>query len=138
MSRYDPAREQRDEAMRTWHNLAVSHGDDRVLLRATTGELYSYRAEEIGFTTSSHGNRIRTGWGMYVTSVLCVAMALPALVFAVITPGATGWERAGIIFVSLFMAAAGLMFFTYGRLESRAKRLRRKRRLPEPILDSRG
>ncbi|GAA4361713.1 hypothetical protein [Paeniglutamicibacter cryotolerans] len=138
MSHYDPAREQRDEATRAWHNMAASPGDDRLLLRTTAGELHSYRAEEIGFTTSRSGTKLRTGTGMLVMAILCSLMALIPLYFAFTTPEKTGDEQTGMVFAALFVMGIGLMFLAYWRRENRAKRLRRKRKLPEPILDSHG
>lgn len=131
-------RDRRDEVTRHWHNTAVSRGDDRVILRAKNGELHSYLAEEIGFSPGSHGVTISTGTGMLVGSVFCILIALAAMVYSFIAPGATGGERVGVFFAGSLFAGVALLFNTYWRREAKAKRLRKQRGLPEPILNSRG
>lgn len=138
MNGHDPAREQRDETTRAWHNMAVAHGDDRMLLRTTAGELHSYRSEEIGFITGGTGVNISTGRGMLIAAVPCFAAALALAWFTIFSaPGATGGERTGLVCVALAFAGLGWLFLTYARREGRAKRLRKARGLPEPFLESR-
>lgn len=46
------------------HEEAIARGEMRLLLRTVEGELFSYKREEIGFTTGGGGAKITTGTGM--------------------------------------------------------------------------
>ena len=131
---YDPERIARDKAVVLAHGEAVSLGGNRRLVRTTDGELFSYLAEEIGFTTGGAGSKITTGPGMLFGASL-FWIAVLALGFFILTgPGFTPGEWAGLLFAELFMAAGGWYFTHLGMAEHRARKLRKARGLPKPLL----
>ncbi|WP_146755223.1 hypothetical protein [Arthrobacter sp. AQ5-05] len=132
---YDPERIERDKAVVLAHELTVARGENRRLVRTTDGELFSYLAEEIGFTTGGAGPKITTGPGMLFGATL-FWIAVPALGIFILAgpPGITPGELAGLVFAELFMIAGGWYFTHLGRAEHRARKLRKARGLPKPLL----
>ncbi|GAA1870733.1 hypothetical protein GCM10009715_17080 [Paeniglutamicibacter psychrophenolicus] len=131
---YDPELVERDKAVVLAHEPAVARGEKRLLVRTTDGELFSYLAEEIGFTTGGAGAKITTGPGMFVGAGFLWAMVLSLGIFMVSGPVFTAGEMAGLPFVELFAAVIAWYFTRLGMAEHRARKLRKARKLPKPLL----
>lgn len=116
------------------HEEAIARGEMRLLLRTVEGELFSYKREEIGFTTGGGGAKITTGTGMLFGGGLSWLIALALVVFTILEQGPTPGERAGLIFVTALFASIAWYFTHLGRAEHRARKLRKARGLPKPSL----
>ncbi|KAA0977830.1 hypothetical protein FQ154_06100 [Paeniglutamicibacter gangotriensis] len=131
---YDPARDERDRVVMLAHEELRAAGEKPHLLRTVDGELFSYRREEIGFVTGGSGAKISTGPGMLIAGTLCWigALALASFMFGV--QDATTGERVGLCFLAAFGAALAWYFMHLGLAEHRARKVRKARKLPKPLL----
>ncbi|MET0872056.1 MAG: hypothetical protein ABWX89_06955 [Paeniglutamicibacter terrestris] len=131
---YDPERDKRDIVVMLAHKEAIDAGEKRLLVRTVQGELFSYKREEIGFTTGGSGAKITTGAGMLFVGTLCWIAVLAFFVYMFFIQDATAGEWAGLVFVELLFAAIAWYFMHLGLAEHRARKLRKARGLPKPNL----
>lgn len=131
---YDAEREQRDAATTAAHDEHVNRtGENRVLVRAVTGELVSYTREEYGVGRTGIGPKISTWWGhlVYVLAILAIIVVflyLPLHGLLVERDPASGWF--------LLLPGVLILFEVYAvrnlQREWRAHKLRKARGLPRP------
>ena len=131
---YDAKRDERDRIVMLAHEEAVASGEKPHLLRTVDGELFSYKREEIGFVTGGSGPKITTGPGMLFAGTLCWIGALALAIFMFFVQDATTGERVGLYIVAAFIAAIAWYFMHLGLAEYRARKLRKARGLPKPLL----
>ena len=129
----DPLRAFRDEQARALHRELATKGGHRILARGKDGELHSYTLDEYGNSTHGLESQVRSVWGMTILSVAMVALTLGCVVAFVVSftsPEGPVW------FALLAVAVMGAFTWIGGQAtlrEARAKALRRKRGLPDPI-----
>lgn len=126
----DPDRARRDEEARARHRAL---GGGRILARGRDGELHSYSPEEYGNSTHGLESQVRSVWGMTALAAVLVVLALVCLVAFVVSFGAGGGPAwlgiAGAVVLGSFAWIGGKAAMA----ELRAKALRRRRGLPDPI-----
>ena len=129
----DPLRALRDEQARALHRELATQGGHRILARGKDGELHSYTLDEYGNSTHGLESQVRSVWGMTILSVVMVALTLACAVGFVVS----FWTPEGPVWLGLLAAAVTAAFTWIGvqatLREARAKALRRKRGLPDPI-----
>ena len=134
---HDQERMRREDAVYAEHKKAVAAGEKRVLRKTSTGELHSYRADEIGFTPGSGQAQVSTWWGMgIVTAFLGLVLAAGLWLFQrpLWDGGAPYWGALWLIGFSGLMA---LYTFNLARDEYRATQLRKRRGSPKPSTSGR-
>lgn len=129
----DTARRHEDEQTRARHDQAVAVGEKRLLTRTMDGgSLHSYAADEIGFARAGSGPIVTTAPGMLVLGVVFAAVTAFSLVLLA-APVADGQDP---LWGALVLTVGGLAGVVYAlRLalsEFRARRIRRKRGIPDP------
>lgn len=126
------ARSHRDEETWQWHNQALAAGQRRVLSRTTSGELYSYAKDEIGFRRNGPGNGVSTLWGLVVVTSVMAAFGIMTIVMAagVLSPdGEPAW---GFLVLAGFAAAMVWWGFRCAISEISARKIREQRGVPTP------
>lgn len=131
---YNAERERRDAATTAAHEEHVNRtGENRVLVRATNGELVSYSREEYGVGRTGIGPKISTYWGHLVYVILIAAVIVLLLSLSI-----RAFLGFGEPLSPWFLIVPGLLVLLeiYAvknlRREWRAHRLRTERGLPRP------
>ena len=129
----DPLRALRDEQARARHRELAAHDGHRVLARGKDGELHSYTLDEYGSSTHGLESQVRSVWGMTILSIVMVVGTVTCAVAFVVSfssPEGPVWlGLLGTVVVGAFTWIGGQATLR----EARAKALRRKRGLPDPI-----
>jgi hypothetical protein len=129
---FDREAERRNDVVYAEHKDALVRGEKRVLRRTATGELHSYRADEIGFSPGRGQAQVSTWWGMGIlTSAMLLLFVMSWLILLV--PLANGEEPFWGSLVLTGMTALGARYtFGMARDEYRSSKLRKKRGAPKP------
>ncbi|WP_255770050.1 hypothetical protein [Pseudarthrobacter sulfonivorans] len=129
---YDRERFDREDAVYAEHKKAVAAGEKRVLRKTKAGELYSFPADEIGFTPGGGHAQVSTWWGMGIILVIMMIGTIAGL-WLFQRPR---WEGVPPDWGALWLIGfAGLMTahtFNLARDEYKATQLRKRRGFPEP------
>lgn len=122
----------RDDEIRQRHEQAVAAGEKRVLSRTMEGRLYSYARDEIGFARAGSGPIVTSAVGMLVLAVVFAAFTVLS-VWLITAPTSQGQDPLwGALFLTLGGFAGVIYASRLAVAEIRAKRVRRKRGIPEP------
>jgi multisubunit Na+/H+ antiporter MnhC subunit len=129
---YDAARSRRDEEVRQWHDQALAAGQQRVLVRTTSGELHSYAKDELGVVTASSHPTVRSAAGFVVMALFFAAVA----VFSILLVAGPTSQGQDPLWSALILTAAGVGGAVYSArlagIAAKARRLRAQRGIPEP------
>ncbi|GAA3662764.1 hypothetical protein GCM10022237_23280 [Nocardioides ginsengisoli] len=124
--------EQRNDAIHAEHRAAVARGEERVLRLTRTGELHSYRPDEIGLGPVTAGIQVTSWWGLAILTAFFVAMFVASWL-VVLVPVARGGSPAwGGLAMTALSAPLGIFTAHLSREQYRARRTRQARGLPEP------
>lgn len=129
---YDRERERRNDAVYAEHKRAVAAGEKRVLRKTSTGELFSYAGDEIGFTPGRGQAQVSTWWGMGILMVFSATLFI-AMCWLFQRPlwegGAPEWGALWPIGICGFATPYA---FILARDEYKATQLRKLRGSPKP------
>ncbi|WP_144627826.1 NarK/NasA family nitrate transporter [Arthrobacter woluwensis] len=126
----DPERALRDEQARARHKLLAG---PHILARGKDGELHSYTLDEYGNSTHGLESQIRSVWGMTLLTLGVLATAvtcLIAFIYSCTTPAGPAWL--GVVGFVVLGACTWIGAQATLR-EARAKALRRRKGIPDPI-----
>lgn len=126
----DPERALRDEQARARHKLLAG---PHILARGKDGELHSYTLDEYGNSTHGLESQIRSVWGMTLLTLFILAGTIAcvvAFIYTCTTPDGPAW----MILVAVAICVASTWIGAQATLrEARAKALRRRKGIPDPI-----
>lgn len=131
---YDAERDRRDAATTVAHEEQVRRtGENRVLMRAVTGELVSYTRDEYGVGRLGLGPRINTRWG-HLVYVLAIAAIIGIFLYLplqkLLVEGNA--EMVGFLVVPALLIVLEIFAVRNLLREWRAHKLREERGLPRP------
>jgi hypothetical protein len=123
--------EQRNDAIHAEHRAAVARGEERVLRLTRTGELHSYRPDEIGLGPATT-TQATSWWGLAILTAFFAAM-FAASWLIILLPAARGGSPAWAgLAVTALSAPMGWLTGHLSVEQYRARRTRRARGVPEP------
>ena len=126
----DPDRALRDDQARARHKLLAG---PHILARGRDGELHSYSLDEYGNSTHGLESQIRSVWGMTLLTLVVLAGTITcavAFIYTCTTPDGPAW----MILLCVAIGAASTWIGGQATLrEARAKTLRRRKGIPDPI-----
>ncbi|WP_416405532.1 hypothetical protein [Arthrobacter sp. LFS091] len=124
--------ERRNDAVYAEHKAAVAAGEKRVLRNTSTGELRSYRGDEIGFTPGRGQAQVSTWWGMGILAFFAVVLTVLSVLLLLAPLGQGQNPMWGALFLTALAGGFAFYAITLARQEYRATKLRKLRGSPKP------
>lgn len=124
--------DRRNDAVFAAHQEAVAGGEERVLRMTKSGDLHSYRSDEIGSGPAYGSKEVTSWWGLSLLAAVGWAMFAASWLIVFMPTRTDAGPAWGGLVVTVLGAGLGTYAAALARREYRARRTRRRRGVPEP------